>query len=273
MSDVVVDATGVEHDTARPPERIVSLVPSLTETLFDLGLGDRVVGVTDFCIFPHDIPQSIPRLGGTKNPDLDSLEELAPDLVHMNVEENLPRHARRIAKRSRVFASEPRSVDDVCRLMRQLGSIHAVEGRASEWSDRIESMRASATGSSFSFVCAIWKDPWMWCGGDTYVSGLVETTGGRNLLHERERYPRIELEEIVEMRPDRIFLPDEPYVFNESDASRIQAIALSGTRVIGPFPGHLFTWHGTRTVKGLEFLDSLPGEEVAQSGKDVNHRI
>jgi hypothetical protein len=88
----------------------------------------------------------------------------------------------------------------------------------------------------------------MWCGGDTYVSNLVKSVGGRNLLHDRERYPAIDLPDVLALEPDIVFLPDEPYAFTTADAEAIDA------RVIGPFPGHLFTWHGVRTIEGLRFL-------------------
>ena len=101
----------------------------------------------------------------------------------------------------------------------------------------------------FTFAVAIWKKPWMWCGGDTYVSDLVEQTGGRNVLRAEKRYPSID---IADIHADVIFLPDEPYVFTLDDAKSI-----TRSHVIGPFPGHLFTWHGTRTILGLKFLLDL----------------
>jgi iron complex transport system substrate-binding protein len=88
----------------------------------------------------------------------------------------------------------------------------------------------------------------MWCGGDTYISSLVESAGGRNRLRDRLRYPALALEEVLALKPDIVFLPDEPYAFTEKDAESV------GVRVIGPFPGHLFTWHGVRTIEGLRFL-------------------
>ena len=89
----------------------------------------------------------------------------------------------------------------------------------------------------------------MWCGGDTYVSRLVEAAGGVNVLGERLRYPQVELDDVLAMKPDLVFLPDEPYLFTEEDANAI------GETAIGPFPGHLFTWHGSRTLLGLQFLE------------------
>jgi ABC-type Fe3+-hydroxamate transport system substrate-binding protein len=226
------------------PQRVVSLVPSLTETLFDLGCGDAVVGVTDFCIFPPDLDR--PRVGGTKNPKVDAIRALQPDLVHMNMEENLRRHADEIATFARVFVTEPKSIDDVASLIVTLGELHDANDRAAELVRTLDEARFTTT--PFTFAVPIWKKQWMWCGGDTYVSALVESCGGRNVLRDRERYPSIEVAEVVAMKPDIIFLPDEPYAFTEDDAQSIDA------NVIGPFPGHLFTWHGTRTIEGLRFL-------------------
>ncbi|HKR62458.1 MAG TPA: helical backbone metal receptor [Thermoanaerobaculia bacterium] len=230
--------------------RVVSLVPSITETLFDLGAGASVVGITDFCIFPPSL--DLPRLGGTKNPRVDEIRALAPDLVYMNHEENLRRHADMIATFTRVHVSEPRSVDDVEALITELGAWHQRRARAEELVATLREVRASMPPRVFTFACAIWKNPWMWCGGDTYVSNLVACAGGVNVLADAKRYPALSLEDVLALKPDVIFLPDEPYAFTAEDAE-----AIRGPRVIGPFPGHVFTWHGTRTIEGLRFLRAL----------------
>jgi hypothetical protein len=263
--------------------RVVSLVPSLTETLFDLGAGDAVAGITDFCIFPAGL--TLPRLGGTKNPRVAEIRALRPDVVYMNTEENLRRHAEEIAAFARVHVSEPKSVDDVAALIAELAAMHGKDARP--LLRALEAARFIA--APFTFAVPIWKSPWMWCGGDTYVSALVESVGGRNVLRERERYPSMSVEEVLALRPDVVFLPDEPYAFTEEDARGIgrpfaplagrrwraapdegrhppvtaphpafghplPASRGEGTSVIGPFPGHLFTWHGSRTILGLRFL-------------------
>lgn len=265
---VELDVLGREFRFEVPPSRIVSLVPSLTETLFDLGLGDRIVGVTDYCIFP-DIPSVTPRLGGTKKPDIDRIRELRPDIVYVNVEENLRRHAEAIESFAPVFATEPARVQDVRALLEQLGRIHRREEGAAEWVRQIDAVIVRTSDREpFTFACPIWKDPWMWCGGDTYVSDLVATVGGRNVLTERRRYPRAGLEEIKTLDPEVIFLPDEPYEFSALDRAGLERVGFS--RIVGPFPGHLFTWHGTRTLQGMKYLLDVmsdarsPGEEVAQ---------
>ena len=127
-----------------------------------------------------------------------------------------------------------------------LGANHGCQERAREWFEQITPRREPRT--PFTFVVPIWKEPWMWCGGDTYVSNLVESAGGQNLLRDVRRYPSVDLQEVLALEPDIVFLPDEPYAFTQADADAIDA------RVIGPFPGHLFTWHGVRTIEGLRFL-------------------
>ncbi|HEX8252138.1 MAG TPA: helical backbone metal receptor [Thermoanaerobaculia bacterium] len=244
---MITDVRGRLFETAHAPRRVVSLVPSLTETLFDIGAGASVIGITDFCIFPPDL--TLPRVGGTKNPRVDQICALAPDLVHMNLEENLRRHAEAIEPFAPVFVSEPKSVEDVALLIEQLGELHDRRARASELAASLREERDAMPRRSFTFACPIWKNPWMWCGGDTYVSHLVEAAGGTNVVRERTRYPQATLEEVLALRPDILFLPDEPYLFTNEDAA-----AIRDARVIGPFPGHLFTWHGTRTILGLRFL-------------------
>jgi ABC-type Fe3+-hydroxamate transport system substrate-binding protein len=241
---VLRDVLGRELRLDGPPRRVISLVPSLTETLFDLGAGDAVVGVTDFCIFPENLDR--PRLGGTKNPRIDAIRALAPDLVHMNLEENLRRHAEQIETFAPTFVTEPKSVDDVATLIATLGAIHDRRERTADLLAELQRERELLPRRAFTFAVAIWKKPWMWCGGDTYVSHLVEEAGGTNVLRDRERYPSLD---VAKVEADVIFLPDEPYAFTEADAAECDA-----PTVLGPFPGHLFTWHGTRTILGMRWL-------------------
>lgn len=246
------DVLGSPFEFRTRPRRVISLVPSLTETLFALGAGSDVVAVTDYCVFPAGL--TLPRVGGTKNPSIDKIRSLRPDLVHMNLEENLERHARAIRDFAPVFVTEPKTVADVAALLRTFGHIHDRSERAEMLADQVNTEMTRGTHESFTFACAIWKNPWMWCGGDTYVSDLVTCAGGRNVLGDRERYPSIAVEDVLALEPDVVFLPDEPYVFSESDAHELRT---QGTNAIGPFPGHLFTWHGVRTLEGLRWLHEL----------------
>jgi len=247
---MIRDALGRALSLEHLPRRVVSLVPSLTETLFALGAGDTVAGITDYCIFPPDL--DLPRLGGTKNPRVAAVRELGPDLVHMNLEENLQRHADEIGKFAPLFVSEPKTVRDVAGLITTLGQIHQRQDQAAAMLLELHAALAVAATNAFTFACPIWKDPWMWCGGDTYVSSLVEAAGGRNVLAGRTRYPTVSPEDVTALDPDILFLPDEPYAFTGKQARELEQ--MMGCRVVGPFPGHLFTWHGSRTILGLRFL-------------------
>ena len=240
------DVLGTSFEFREKPRRVVSLVPSLTETLFAIGAGADVVGITDYCIFPEGL--ALPRVGGTKNPRIDAVRELHPDLVHMNLEENIERHARAIREFAPVFVTEPKRVADVITLFRTLGEIHDQRDNAEALANELTVEMQRTPPRTFTFACPIWKSPWMWCGGDTYVSDLVATAGGRNVLGDFTRYPALALEDVLALKPDVIFLPDEPYAFTAEDAAALN------THVIGPFPGHLFTWHGVRTIEGLRWL-------------------
>jgi ABC-type Fe3+-hydroxamate transport system substrate-binding protein len=209
------------------------------------------VGATDFCIFPEGQIRCS-RVGGTKNPDVQTILELHPDLVYMNLEENLRRHSEEIERFAPVLVTEPKTVDDVEDLVATLGSIHAKTERAHKLIERLRIERGALPQRRFTFACAIWKKPWMWCGGDTYVSALVAAAGGENVLRHRGRYPEMDLDCMASLEPQIVFLPDEPYAYTQADAE--QVAETTGARVIGPFPGHLFTWHGTRTILGLQFL-------------------
>lgn len=253
---MIIDVRGRELRFEEVPRRVVSLVPSLTETLFDLGAGDSLAGVTEFCTFPDSI--RCERVGGTKTPDVGRIRALQPDLVHMNLEENLRRHAEEIEAFAPVFVSEPKSVAGVRDLIGELGAIHECQDRAVELMALLDKAMQSLPARRFTFACAIWKKPWMWCGGDTYVSSLVESAGGENVLGHQRRYPQMTLDCMASLQPQVLFLPDEPYVFTTEDANEVRE--QTDARVVGPFPGHLFTWHGTRTIAGLNFLrETLEG--------------
>src|SRR5436305_13701850 len=153
----ITDVRGRTLAFDRPPRRVVSLVPSLTETLFDLGAGDSVAGITDFCIVPCDLER--PRVGGTKNPRVAAIRALGPDLVYMNLEENLARHADEIESFAPVFVTEPKSVDDVEQLFIVLGAIHDLDPSALRLA--LQHEREAIPQRASTFAGAPWKKPWM----------------------------------------------------------------------------------------------------------------
>jgi ABC-type Fe3+-hydroxamate transport system substrate-binding protein len=250
----------------RLPDRIVSLVPSLTEALFALGLGDRVVGATDWCVHPAQALALVPRVGGTKDPDLAAIAKLRPELVIANREENTRRTVEQLeAARIPVWVTYPRTVAEGAGLLREL----AVLGGRSAELDRVVGPveqaveRALREGASerVRVFCPIWKDPWMAVGADTYAHDLIELCGGCNVFGRvaTRRYPIVREAEIVAAAPEVILLPDEPYAFGAEHAVALRSLpvpaAASGR--IHCVDGTLLTWYGPRIRRAIELLRSL----------------
>jgi ABC-type Fe3+-hydroxamate transport system substrate-binding protein len=251
---------------SQPSTRIVSLVPSITESLFSLGLGDRVVGVTDWCVHPKDRVARLPKLGGTKNPSVRGILALDPDLVIANHEENRERtvHALRAAG-VEVWVTYPRTIQDGVSLLGEIAKLGATpEAIASVVNPVREALRAAEERRpprGLPVFCPIWKKPWMAVGGDTYISSLLELCGGLNVFADfgDRRYPIVEVEQIVAAAPEVILLPSEPYDFGPLDARELGALAVPAARNgrIHLIDGTLASWYGPRIEPAIATIGSL----------------
>ncbi len=251
----VIDALGRSLEIRRPPERIVSLVPSLTELLFDLGAGPRVAGVSDYCLHPAAALAKLPRVGGQKDPDLEKLTALAPDLVVVAKEENLRRDVERLDTAGvPVYVTDCKTLDDATRLPFQLGAAVGAPRAASDalhqaLVDGIAEARRAAPQPPLSCICFVWRDPWIAAGGDTYLSDVLAACGAFNLLANERRYPKLELSKALNMRPDLIVLPSEPYPFSEADLPSVpNGVLVDGT---------VLCWYGARTARISEIASRL----------------
>ncbi len=243
--------------------RIVSLCPSLTELVFDLGAGDLLVGRTRFCVHPAGRVEGVERVGGTKNPKVERIVELAPDLVLMNEEENRIEDAHALRGAGlRVHASMPTAIGEVTTVIRDIGALLEREVVAEELAARIEE-RAARIGSEASrrpavrFAYVIWTEPWMVAGRGTYVSGLLTGAGGENVFTGPDRYPATTIDELRERHPDLVLLSTEPFPFREQHAADLAAalgIAATRVRVVD---GELLSWHGSRTLAGLAYAKGV----------------
>src|SRR5918999_3769444 len=200
--------------------RIVSLCPSLTELVFDLGRGDDLVGRTKFCVHPAGRVERVESVGGTKNPKVARIVELAPDLVLMNEEENRREDAEALAAAGvRCHVSFPRDVDDTARMVREIGAVlerrAAAERIASDIERRAARVRESARSApAVRYAYMIWRNPWMVAGGDTFVTAMLALPGGVNVFAEHpERYPMVTPEDIAAADPDVVLLSSEPFPF------------------------------------------------------------
>ena len=257
----------------RAPARLVSLVPSVTETLFALGLGDRVVGTTDWCIHPADGVAGTRRVRGTKNPDVEAIAELAPDLVIANLEENREIDVRRLRERGiAVWVDFPRTVDDAIAQVRWLAALGAdgsvAAGVIGAIEDAVRAARAARPRRPLLGFVAVWKDPWMTLARDTYAHDLLALAGIANLYADSsDRYPRVTLADVAAHAPEVVLLPDEPYRFTNADARELAGGALADTPAartgrIAVIDGTLPFWHGPRLVAALAELQRLTADRA-----------
>jgi ABC-type Fe3+-hydroxamate transport system substrate-binding protein len=263
------------------PRRIVSLVPSLTEALFALGLGERVVGVTEWCVHPAEKVAPLPKVGGTKNPDLRSVLALRPELVIANREENRRRDVERLESAGiRVWVTNPRTVREGVELLAELADLGAPEERRRAVVDPAVAAFARAEQRQFErrvgVVCPIWRNPWMVVGGDTYAHDLITLCGGENLFAgaSQRRYPRVELAEIEAAAPELILLPDEPYAFGQRDAQELGALDIPAAHRgdIHVIDGTLVSWYGPRILQAIDTLCGLFARAI-DGGQDRGRRV
>jgi len=262
-----VDASGVTVDLARPPRRIVSLVPSITETLCALGLADALVGITVYCVEPRDVVSGKNRIGGEKNPDLDKIRGLEPDLVIANIEENLRDHVDTLRSWSiPVWVTYPRTVAEGIRLIAELGAVTGTDARARELLSEIEPLyervaKAAARRPPVPVFYPIWRGPYMTINRDTYIHDLLRVCAGRNVFADRgERYPTVTLDEVAAQRPAVILLPDEPFRFRRAHLADFAGYAdMPAVRDerIHLVDGKPFSWHGPRIADALRTVPRL----------------
>jgi ABC-type Fe3+-hydroxamate transport system substrate-binding protein len=269
----VTDELGRKINLPAPPRRIVSLVPSVTETLGAFGLGERIVGVTDWCTEPPDLVARAARVGHVVAPDVACVAALKPDLVLANAEENREHAVEKlIAAGLPIYVSFPRTVEGAIEAMAALAHITGAEDAAAPYladarAALDEARRIAAGHAPVRFFCAVWKEPWMSASDDTYLADLLNTSGGRNVFGgETHRYPRTTLEDAAGRKPDLVLLPTEPYSFGAEDREAVaRAVPEAEVLLVG---GTLLAWHGVRTAAGLRACARLfAGDRNAASPK------
>lgn len=260
---------------SRLPQRIVSLCPSLTEALFALGAGDRVVGVTDWCVHPKGSVESLPKVGGTKTPDLEALFALKPDLLVVNEEENRIADVEAIRERGiATLETFPKGALDAAATMRAMGGAVGCGERGDALAREIEDARAEvlaacAGKARVPVLCLVWRSPYIAVNRDTYIHDLIETAGAENRTADREeRYPRLRPEDVVGSGAAAILLTSEPYPFQPIHAAEVRSLTGLGPGRAPLVDGELLSWYGPRTPEGLRYaarlVDGLrsPGKET-----------
>lgn len=257
----LVDAAGTRHAPARGATRIVSLVPSVTELVCELGLADRLVGRTGFCVHPRDAVKRISKVGGTKDVDLDKVRSLEPTHVILNVDENRREDADALAKFvPHLIVTHPLAPSDNLALYRLIGGVFAREREAERLCREFEEEHAKLLAAAGSFrpqrvVYLIWKKPWMTVSRDTYVSRMLELVKW-NTVPERgaDRYPRIDLEGPVLDDAELVLLSSEPYMFREKHVAELRDTAAVQGKKLALIDGEMTSWYGSRAIRGLDYL-------------------
>jgi len=257
----LVDAVGTRHAPARRDARIVSLVPSITELVCDLGLAAQLVGRTGFCVHPREVVRRIPKVGGTKDVDLDKLRTLRATHVILNIDENREEDARALAEFvPELIVTHPLAPIDNLALYRLIGGIFRREDRAGALCGEFEAAYAALESAARAFPLArvlylIWKNPWMTVSRDTYVSRTLALVNWETVPAEcSDRYPEIQLDSGMLDGADAVLLSSEPYSFREGHVAELRAEPMLAKKKIALIDGEMTAWYGSRAIEGLRYL-------------------
>jgi ABC-type Fe3+-hydroxamate transport system substrate-binding protein len=258
-SSHLIDALGQGHAPS-PDARIVCLVPSITELLCELGLAGQLVGRTGFCIHPHDVVAGIPKVGGTKDVNIEKIRKLAPTHVVVNIDENEKPTVDRLAEFvPHVVVTHPLAPRDNLVLARLMGGIFGAQDAAERWCAEFEkeyaALKAMPPGPPRTVLYCIWQDPWMTVSNGTYIASMLTELGWKlPLLPDTARYPRFAWSEGLVGQLDAVLLSTEPYRFTEAHADALEKQIGIPVLLVD---GEMMSWYGSRALAGLRYLRRL----------------
>lgn len=254
----LIDALGRAHAPA-PDARIVSLVPSITELLCELGLAPRLVGRTGFCIHPAALVGAIPKVGGTKDVNIDKIRKLAPTHVVVNIDENEKPAVEQLAEFvPNVVVTHPLGPRDNLALARLMGAIFGAREAAEAWCGAFEreyaALRALAPGPARKVLYCIWQDPWMAVSSGTYIANMLAELNWQVPVLGPARYPRFDWSAELVEGLDAVLLSTEPYRFTEAHADALERQLGKPVLLVD---GEMMSWYGSRALAGLRYLREL----------------
>jgi ABC-type Fe3+-hydroxamate transport system substrate-binding protein len=255
MIRTFADQTGASVEVNFPPQRIISLVPSQTELLHALGLESEVVGITKFCELPESWYRSKPKVGGTKTLNMNSIDQLRPDLILGNKEENEKQGIEALRKKYPVWLSDVSTLEDALQMIRAIGVLTMKEKESAVLIEEISQRFRRVRIRSGTVLYLIWKKPWMGAGADTFIHAMLEAMGLTNVLRDVSRYPQLTLDEIQQLDPEIILLSSEPYPFNEHHVGELKnALPHASVALVD---GRYFSWYGSRLVHAPDYFNSI----------------
>jgi ABC-type Fe3+-hydroxamate transport system substrate-binding protein len=253
----VRDMLGRMVDVPDRPMRIISLVPSQTELLADLGLENDVVGITKFCVHPERWFRSKTRIGGTKTVHIDKVAALKPDLIIANKEENVKEQIDALEAIAPVWVSDIKTLADALRMIREVSMLCRKEAEGAVSAERISISFAAlaADGGNRTTAYCIWRNPWMWAGGDTFIHDVLDKCGLKNVLAEVPRYPEVSLTALAGYNPEVVLLSSEPYPFKDVHIAEVKALLPHAEVIL--VDGEMFSWYGSRLMQAPEYIAGL----------------
>jgi len=239
-----------------PPQRIISLVPSQTELLFDLGLDTEIIGITKFCIHPREKFKTKTKIGGTKVLDLNKIRQLEPDLIIGNKEENDKTQIEDLMKEFPVWMSDIQVLPEAIDMIQLIGELTGRSKKATVIAKGIHDqfLNLNEQHEPLSTAYFIWKDPFMLAGKGTFIDDVLNRGGFENII-SADRYPEISVDQLKILNPERIFLSSEPYPFKDEHVKEIQGICPDA--LVSIVDGEMFSWYGSRLLQSPAYLRSL----------------
>jgi ABC-type Fe3+-hydroxamate transport system substrate-binding protein len=266
-SKALVDDMGVAHRPAEDEVRIVSLVPSITELVFALGLEKELVGRTTFCIHPSPGVESVARVGGTKTVKLSKLKALSPTHVVVNVDENRKQDVDTMAQWGcSIIVTHPVEPTDNLRLYRLLGGIFRRQAAAETLCRDFERAYASLIAASRSLpernvLYLIWRDPWMTISEDTYISRTLALAGLKSKGGRADvRYPEIDFDDVLMRQVEVVLLSSEPFPFKPKHVKEVRALTEQWPVHVRSIDAEMVSWYGPRAIPGLRYLESFAAD-------------
>ncbi|MEL6658000.1 MAG: helical backbone metal receptor [Bacteroidota bacterium] len=239
-----------------PPRRIVSLVPSQTELLADLGLVEQVIGITKFCVHPAAWRKEKQLIGGTKKLHLDRIRALQPDLIIANQEENDREQVLELAREFPVWVSKVTDLPTAKEMIVAVGELTDTSLRAREITQQLEaSFSALAQFTPLRVLYLIWRKPYMASGGDTFIHSMLLASGFTNVLADQDRYPSLTEEKIRALAPELILLSSEPFPFRERHLAELSALCPNAA--VRLVDGEMFSWYGSRLLRSAAYFRNL----------------
>ncbi len=251
------DQIGHSFKLSQTPKRIVSLVPSQTEFLFDIGLAHEIVGITKYCIYPKDKVDNYVKIGGTKNISLSKIKALEPDLIIANKEENTKEIISSLQALYPVYTSDISNLEDALQMMEDIGNLTQKQKETSKIVLEINQNFAKLGGqeNKWKSIYLIWRKPWMSVGSDTFIHHLMMLGGFYNCFSDKSRYPILTEEEIIHANPQFIFLSSEPYPFKERHVKELELLCPHSKIIL--VDGEMFSWYGSRLKHSADHMKQI----------------